>query len=162
MTDKKKSNGQAVQDGGDSTIAVTSPGQFIRDMSFENLAAQRKIWTTDKLNYDVQLQLDINHQNNNLYLVSMKVHLEGKSGKQTAYIMEVDYCGLFQVDKMPKSQLQPFLAIQCPHLMFPFVRRIVADTTRDGGFSPYNMELINFAAIYENEMLRKPKTSDKA
>lgn len=159
---KKKSNGSISHDHDKSTISVTLSGQFIRDMSFENIAAQRKVWTPTDLSYEVQLQIDINNQENRQYLVSMRVCLEAKGGEETAYIMEIDYCGLFQIKNMPESQIQPYLAVQCPHLMFPFVRRIVSDTTRDGGFPAYNMDLINFAAIYEREVLHKQKAGGKS
>ena len=73
---------------------------------------------------------------------------------------EVDYCGLFTIENMPEGQLQPYLAVQCPHLLYPFLRRIISDVTRDGGFPPYNMELIDFAAIYQRNLVRLRTAGD--
>ena len=56
---------------------------------------------------------------------------------------------------MPDEQIHPFLLIECPRMLFPFVRRIVADVTRDGGFPPLNLETIDFVSLYRNEMMRR-------
>jgi preprotein translocase subunit SecB len=53
------------------------------------------------------------------------------------------------------AQLHPLLLIECPRLLFPFVRRIVADATRDGGYPPVNLELIDFLALYRQEVARR-------
>ncbi len=150
---KSKSNGHAAQN--EQTFTVSVCGQFIRDMSFENFAAQRKKWPSAELGHELKLTLDMGAREAGIFEVSIKVNLEAKEGEKPVYLLEIDYCGLFRIENLPESQLQPYLAVQCPHLMFPFIRRIVADVTRDGGFPSYDMELINFAAIYQQELLRQ-------
>lgn len=56
---------------------------------------------------------------------------------------------------MPSDQLHPYLLIECPRLIFPFVRRIVSDVTRDGGFPPINLDMIDFVALYRQELARR-------
>ena len=148
-----KGNGRAGED--QQPLKVSARGQFIRDLSFENFAAQRKEWAPVELSHELKLLLDLAAQEDSHYLVSVKVILEASGGGQPVYMLEIDYCGLFQIENLPESQLQPYLAVQCPQLMFPFLRRIVADLTRDGGFPSYQMEIINFAAIYQNELMRQ-------
>lgn len=137
-----------------SRHVVKTLGQFIRDMSFENFSAQRKDWNPVDLRYELKLELNINNLKDNKYLVSTKVILEAQGGKKSVYLLELDYCGLFLIENMPESQIKPCLAVHCPNLMYPYLRKIVSGITQDSGFLPYNMEIINFAAIYEQEMVR--------
>ena len=155
---KKKSNGSA--GSGEQKVQVATRGQFIRDLSFENFKAQRKEWQPAELEHEVKLFLDISKEADNRFVVSVKVNLEATSEEKPVYLLEVDYCGLFVIENMPENQLQPYLAVQCPQLLYPFLRRIISDVTRDGGFPPYNMELINFAAIYQKEMMRQRAADD--
>lgn len=150
---EKQSNGSA--GGQERQVQVTTRGQFIRDMSFENFKAQRKDWQPADLEHEVKLLLDISKEQDNHYLLSVKVSLETVSNETPVYLLEIDYCGLFAIENMPEDQLRPYLAVQCPQLLYPFLRRIISDVTRDGGFPAYHMELINFAAIYQKELLRQ-------
>ncbi|HEY7550217.1 MAG TPA: protein-export chaperone SecB, partial [Hyphomicrobiaceae bacterium] len=66
----------------------------------------------------------------------------------TIYDLELAYAGMFQVENLPEPALEPFLLIDCPTLLFPFVRRLVADLTREGGFPPLLLDPINFANLF--------------
>ncbi|MEQ1714083.1 MAG: protein-export chaperone SecB, partial [Hyphomicrobium sp.] len=66
----------------------------------------------------------------------------------TFYDMEVEYAGLFRLQNVPEPALEPFLLINCPTLIFPFLRRLIADITREGGFPPLLMDPIDFAQLY--------------
>jgi len=76
--------------------------------------------------------------------------------------LELDYSGLFQIENVPDDQLHPFLLIECPRMLFPFLRRIVSDITRDGGFPPLNLENIDFLKLYRQEAERRKKEEEKA
>jgi preprotein translocase subunit SecB len=69
--------------------------------------------------------------------------------------MELDYAGVYLIEGVPDEQLHPFLLIECPRLLFPFVRRIVSDLTRDGGFPPLNLDSADFVQLYRNELARR-------
>ncbi len=157
---EKKSNGSA--SGQEKQAKVATRGQFIRDMSFENFKAQRKDWKPAELEHEVKLFLDISKEKDNNFVVSVKVNLAATSKEQPVYLLEIDYCGLFAIENMPEGQLQPYLAVQCPQLLYPFLRRIISDVTRDGGFPAYHMELINFAAIYQKEIMRQRSAGDNS
>jgi preprotein translocase subunit SecB len=77
------------------------------------------------------------------------------------FLMEIDYVGIFNIEGVPEDQLHPFLLIECPRLLFPFLRRIVSDVTRDGGFPPLNLETIDFMALYRNELMRRQAEEGK-
>jgi preprotein translocase subunit SecB len=77
------------------------------------------------------------------------------------FILELDYAGLFLIQNVPADQLHALLMIECPRLIFPFLRRIVADVTRDGGYPPLNLEMIDFLALYRSEVARRQAEAAK-
>ena len=96
----------------------------------------------------------------------VKLNVESKTKEdeaKTIFILELDYAGVFHIENVPEAQMHPFLMIECPRMLFPFIRRIVSDVTRDGGFPPLNLETIDFVSIYRNELARRAaqqKTAD--
>jgi preprotein translocase subunit SecB len=78
----------------------------------------------------------------------MDLQLQGRAGEDTVFVLELVYAGVFVVQNVPESSLEPFLMIECPRLLFPFARRIVADTTRDGGFPPLLLDPVDFVGLY--------------
>jgi len=73
---------------------------------------------------------------------------EAGSDTGVIYDLELAYAGLFEIQNLPEQALEPFLLINCPSLLFPFLRRIVADLTREGGFPPLLLDPIDFAALF--------------
>lgn len=71
------------------------------------------------------------------------------------FLLELEYGGIFQIENLPEDQLHPYLMIECPRMIFPFLRRVVSDVTRDGGFPPLNLETIDFVALYKAEIQRR-------
>ena len=133
-------------------------GQFIRDMSFENIMAQKDVSGDVQPEISVQVNLDAKKRKpDHEYLISLKLNLKSKAKglEDVLFLCEIDYCGLFHVEGVPEDQLHPFLMIECPRLLFPFLRRIVSDITRDGGYPPVNLDNIDFVALYRNEIARR-------
>jgi preprotein translocase subunit SecB len=129
--------------------------QFIRDLSFENIAAQKATQADGKPEIKVQVNLDAQKRAEDQYDVALKMKIDSKVGEVAIFLLELDYAGRFLIQNVPAEQLHPLLMIECPRLIFPFVRRIVADVTRDGGFPPINLDVIDFLALYRNELARR-------
>lgn len=133
--------------------------QFIRDMSFENILAQKGVQGEVTPDVNVQVNLDAKKRaTENQYEVSIKLvvtSVNKTDPNEKLFLLEVDYVGLFNIEGVPEDQLHPFLLIECPRLLFPFLRRIVSDVTRDGGFPPLNLENIDFLQLYREEMARQ-------
>ncbi len=132
--------------------------QFIRDMSFENIVAQKGIQGDVQPDIQVQVNLDAKkRQAENTYEVISKfsIHSKNKSDGSSLFMMELEYGGIFVVENVPEEQMHPYLLIECPRMLFPFVRRIVSDVTRDGGFPPLNLENIDFVGLYRQELARR-------
>jgi len=133
-------------------------GQFIRDMSFENVAAQQGFEGNTQPDVQVQVNLDARKREmDGLYEVILKLNIESKvkDADQVLFILELEYGGAFQIENVPEDQMHPFLLIECPRMIFPYVRRIVGDITRDGGFPPLNLENIDFLSLYRQEIQRR-------
>jgi preprotein translocase subunit SecB len=128
---------------------LTVLSQYIKDLSFENPRAPRSLQPGEG-RPEIQIRVDVRAQpvEAERYEVSLQLHAEAKSGEDTAFMVELTYCGLFGLLNIPQDSLQPLLLIECPRLLFPFARRVVADATRDGGFPPLLIEPIDFAALY--------------
>lgn len=136
--------------------------QFVRDMSFENILAQKGISGDVQPDVQVQVNLDAKKRSaENQYevVIKLKIDSKSKSGGEQLFLLELDYAGVFQIENVPEEQVHPFLLIECPRMIFPFVRRIVSDVTRDGGFPPLNLETIDFLALYRAEIQRRQAAS---
>lgn len=138
--------------------------QYIRDMSFENILAQKGISGEVQLEINVQVNIDgnkrpIEHQYE--VIIKAKILSKTKEKGEPMFLLEVEYGGIFHVENLPDEQLHPYLMIECPRMIFPFLRRIVSDVTRDGGFPPLNLDTIDFMALYRNEVQRRVAEKEK-
>lgn len=132
-------------------------GQFIRDMSFENIVARKG--TTGNMTPDVQVQvaLDAKKRSEGQYEVVGKFNVtsKDKETEATLFVLELEYGGIFAIENVPEEQLHPFLLIECPRMLFPFIRRIVSDVTHDGGFAPLNLDTIDFVSLYRQSLQQR-------
>ena len=155
---------------GAAAAAPTPPkmnvlAQFVRDMSFENILAQKGASGDVQPDVQVQVNLDAKKRSQeNQYEVILKLKIDSKvkGTDDRLFLLELDYSGVFHIENVPEEQLHPFLLIECPRMIFPFVRRIVSDVTRDGGFPPLNLETIDFLALYRAELQRRAAETPKA
>ena len=132
--------------------------QFIRDMSFENILAQKGVSGDAQPEIQVQVNLDARKRSaENQFEVITKLNITSKTKEkgEPLFVLELEYAGIFQVEGVPEEQMHPYLLIECPRMTFPFLRRIVSDVTRDGGFPPLNLETIDFLSLYRSELARR-------
>lgn len=151
-------NGQASEAPQAPQVQMKVLGQFVRDLSFENVMAQKGASGDGQPDVSVQVNLDAKkRQVEGQFEVMIKLNVESKAKESgdVLFLLEIEYAGIFQIGGVPEDQLHPFLLIECPRMLFPFLRRIVSDVTRDGGFPPLNMDNIDFISIYRNEMARQ-------
>lgn len=133
-------------------------GQYIRDLSFENILVRKPAEGEVKPNVQVQVALDAKKRSqDNQFEVITKFNVSSKNQAtgDTLYVLELEYGGVFQVENIPEEQLHAFLLIECPRMLFPYIRRIVSDVSRDGGFPPLNLDNIDFVQLYRQTMLQR-------
>ena len=128
-------------------------GQYIKDLSFENPGAPRSLRQSDK---QTQLEVNVNvnakPQSQSDFEIELKIDARAVRGDETLFIVDVTYAGLFQLRGVPPEHVQPLVLIECPRLLFPFARQIVADATRQGGFPPLMIDPVDFTALYRRRM----------
>ena len=138
--------------------------QHIRDMSFENILAQKGVG--GEVAPDVQVQVNLDAKKRGAegqyeLLIKLRIDSKVKQTKDQLFFLEIEYGGIFQIAGVPDDQLHPYLLIECPRMLFPFLRRIVSDITRDGGFPPLYLENIDFLSLYKNEVERRRAQTEK-
>jgi preprotein translocase subunit SecB len=130
--------------------------QYTKDLSFEVPGAP-EIFATLREPPRVDIQLDVQarplQEGAGVFEVTLKVRADARAqlnnAEQTCFIAELAYCGIFTVN-VPQDQVEPVLLVECPRLLFPFARNILADVTRDGGFPPVLLAPIDFVALWQS------------
>ena len=151
------------------TDEITPPkmnilAQYVRDLSFENILAQKGV--DGELNPEIQVNVNIDAKKRTTdkqfdVIIKLRVDSKSKNTNNILFVLELDYGGVFQIENVPDDQLHPYLLIECPRMLFPFLRRIVSDITRDGGFPPLNLENIDFLKLYREEIDRRKNAKEK-
>ena len=139
--------------------------QFVRDLSFENEMSKNGVEGEIKPEIKIEVNLDARKrgaENQYEIITKLKVTSTNTGTDKTLFLLELEYSGVFEIEGVPEQQMHPYLMIECPRMTFPFVRRIVSDVTRDGGFPPLNLEQIDFVAIYRQQLaLRAQQQAEK-
>jgi preprotein translocase subunit SecB len=123
--------------------------QYIKDLSFENPGVTANLVDRPQ----IELGVDLNAArmpDKDIFEVELKIRVDAKHEGKALFLLEVAYAGLFRLSNVPDvGTQQMILLIQAPHMLFPFVRRIVSDVVRDGGMPPLMIEPIDFMALYQ-------------
>ena len=132
-------------------------GQYIKDLSFENPNVG-KLMEGPVDNPQLQIEVNVNARQakRGLYESNLEFIATATSKIGPIYKLELDYGGMFKIENMPPQAMEPFLLINAPTLLFPFVRRLVADLTREGGFPPLMLDPIDFASLYHEAQAGRP------
>lgn len=125
--------------------------QYIKDFSFENPRAPSSLRpqsSQPRIDVNVDVQAARVSKDEEIYEVVLKVTASGKVEEDPLFLADLTYAGLFVLQPMDEESLHAILLVECPRLLFPFARAIVADATRDGGFPPLLIQPVDFAAMY--------------
>lgn len=166
MTDQQNGS-KTAEEGNSDKVAIQAQvvAQYIRDLSFENPNVE-KLMSGPGENPNMKLEVNVNarriKEHEDLYesAIDFKAHATNKTG--TIYQLELVYAGLFRLRNVPEEALEPFLLINCPALMFPYLRRLASDLTREGGFPPLLLDPIDFAGLYARRKQQQEENSGSA
>lgn len=160
--DTKKPNGDGPKPAGAGPAQPAAAGtrtssqaqlgvlaQYVKDLSFESPGAPQTLQGPGE-NPQLQIGVNVNAgpRGDDLYEVIVHIEARAKSDVGVIYNVELDYAGLFRIKNVPENLLQPVMFVDCPTLIFPFVRRVIADVVRDGGFPPLMLDPIDFSGLY--------------
>ena len=124
-------------------------GQYIRDLSFENPGAPASILAGGaNPTFNVGINVGVKKQTDDVYAVEITLKAKAERDQTVLFNVELIYGGIFRLRNVPENQLAPLLMVECPRLIFPFARQVLASVTQQGGFPPLMMEPVDFNAIY--------------
>jgi preprotein translocase subunit SecB len=149
-SDNGRSNpGQPPAGSAGPPLQVRVVGQYIKDLSFENPNIRKLIdGPGEKPALRVEVNVNATKMADKIFESAIDFKAEATSKTGVIYDLELSYAGLFEIQSIPEQALEPFLLINCPSLLFPFLRRLVADLTREGGFPPLLLDPIDFAGLF--------------
>ena len=129
--------------------------QYVKDLSFENPGAPQTVLPGGpRPQIAVRVNVTTRSLDGDRYEVVLQVNAEAKAedGQQVVFVLELAYAGVFGLSNVPQETAQPILLIECPRLLVPFARRVIADVTRDGGFPPLMIEPIDFLGLFRRRL----------
>ena len=167
MAQEPVENGKTEEQAPAKALKMQVLAQYIRDMSFENILAQKGISGEAQPDVSVQVNIDAKKRPiENQFEVIIKTEISSKTKDkdkgEPMFLLELEYAGIFHIENLPEDQLHPYLMIECPRMIFPFLRRIISDVTRDGGFPPLNLDSMDFVQLYRNEIQRRVAENAKS
>jgi len=133
--------------------SVNILAQYVKDLSFENPGAPRSLQAREKApSININVNVNANPLTETEFDVVLTLNAEAKDDGKVLFNAELAYGGVFRISGFPQEHMLPVLFIECPRLLFPFARQIIADATRNGGFPPLMIDPIDFAQMFQQRM----------
>lgn len=131
-------------------------GQYTKDFSFENPNAPQSL-APQPNQPDINIAVNVNARNLATNDFEVELHLDAKamSDGKVMFAAELLYAGIFRLENFPQNLLHAAVLIECPRMLFPFARQIMAEATRNGGFPPLMLDPIDFAAMYQRRVAQQ-------
>jgi preprotein translocase subunit SecB len=145
--------GEAVAQKPQGQPSIRILGQYLKDLSFESPSAPMSL-APQPSQPDINISVNVNARNLGPTDFEVELHLDAKAlaEEKTVFAAELVYAGTFRLENFPQQMLHPAVLIECPRLLFPFARQILAEATRNGGFPPLMLDPIDFASMYQRRM----------
>lgn len=154
--DEQENGGAPLANGADTTPVAGMISQYVKDLSFENPNSPAIYQSQAMPRIDVQFNIGTLQIADDIHEVILKIDVRSETDDGVAFVVDLSYAGLFGIRNVPQEHMQPFLLGEAPRLLFPFARRLLADTVRDGGFQPLLLEPIDFHALYSQQVENQP------
>ena len=149
MTDKPQAG--ATGNGAQPTLSVLA--QYVKDLSFENPGAPNSLRARDKAPaININVNVNANPMAENEFDVTLSINTKAEADKDVLFNVELVYGGVFRIAGFPQEHMLPLLFVECPRLLFPFARQVIADATRNGGFPPLMLDPIDFFAMFQQRI----------
>lgn len=127
--------------------------QYLKDFSYESPGAPLSLRPRENApNININVNVGANPMSDTDFDVTLSIEAKAVSGKDVLFATELVYGGVFRIVGFPQEHMLPLLFIECPRLLFPFARQIVADASRNGGFPPLMIDPIDFAGMFQQRM----------
>jgi preprotein translocase subunit SecB len=131
--------------------------QYVKDFSFENPNAPRSLQPSNQ-QPQINIQINVNAspmqgaQGQSDFEIELKIEGKAEIGNALLFAFDLVYGGVFRIQNVPQDSIHPVLMIECPRLLFPFAREIIASVVRNGGFPPLYIDPVDFVGLYRQKM----------
>jgi len=142
----------AAANGADEGPAAGIISQYVKDLSVENPNAPQVYNWTEAPQIDVQFNIGASLIEGDIHEVELKIVAAAKTSEGTAYAVDLVYAGLIGMRGLDENSAHAFLFAEAPRILFPFTRRIIADSVRDAGFTPLMLDPIDFNGLYMQQL----------
>jgi len=156
------SNGTTGTTGGTSSTTTRNQpplavnAQYVKDFSFENPNPLANLSQQQGApGISINIEAAANRIQDRTYEVALKIKVDAKreTSKEAVFILELTYAGVFTIgSSVPEEMIRPILMIECPRILFPFARSIVANSTQEGGYPSLLLTPVDFADLYQQQM----------
>jgi len=157
-TPASKDNGKSssTYDTANTARQIIVHAQYVKDLSFENPNAP-SVLIDGAGQPDVEITVNVGAQliSENQYEVTLNLAAKATAKDNVLFLIDVTYAGLVSPEGTTADEVNPLIMIEAPRLLFPFVRAIISDATRDGGFMPLNIQPIDFVAVYQHNLAQQ-------
>ena len=154
-------NGTPPQPGAPAQLNVLA--QYTKDLSFENPNAPSSLAPqAQPPQINIQINVGANSVAENEYEVTLSVEGKAENEGKLIFSFELAYAGVFRIVNVPQENLHPLVMIECPRLLFPFAREIIATAVRDGGFPPLMLDPVDFVGLYRQNMAQQAAAAQGA
>ncbi|MGE3832509.1 MAG: protein-export chaperone SecB [Parvibaculaceae bacterium] len=135
-------------------------GQYLKDLSFENPNAPQSL-APQQNQPEIAVAVNVNARTLGPNDYEIELHLDAKATNQekVVFAAELLYAGVFRMENFPPNLLRPAILIECPRMLFPFARQILAEATRNGGFPPLTLDPIDFASMYQKRVAQQNQSA---
>ena len=153
MAKEEKKAAGPVTNGNDAKTSLNVLVQYVKDLSFESPGAPNSLRGRDKApGIAINVNVNANPMSETEFDVNLTLSAKASFEKDVLFNVELIYGGVFRIEGFPQEHMLPLLFIECPRLLFPFARQIIAEATRNGGFPPLMLDPIDFAQMFQQKM----------
>lgn len=160
---KTETEGNGVATDPNAQATLNTLAQYVKDLSFENPRAPMSL-QNQETQPEINIGVNVNAQpmGETEYEVSIKIEATAKAKEDILFSVELLYAGIFRITGVPTENVHPIVLIECPRLLFPFARQIVAEATRNGGFPPLMIDPVDFASLYRQRIAEAQTEAGKS
>lgn len=124
---------------------------YVKDVSLELPNAPKIFLNREQPNIELNLSYNTEQIDEGVYQTVLHAVINAKIDTLQMFLIEVDQAGIFQMKNIPKEQVELLHNIECPSMLFPYLRETVSDLTVRAGLMPVVLAPVNFAFLYQQK-----------
>lgn len=152
MATKKTNSGAKAE--ADISAPLVVNAQYVKDLSFENPAPLTNVMEQEERpSISIHIEAQAHNLADRSFEVTLRIRVDAKRKEAQVFLLDLEYAGAFTIgDGVPEEYIRPILMIECPRILFPFARNVVATTTQEGGYPSLLLTPVDFAELYQRQV----------